>query len=127
MDPKTCNECGESYPRTSEYFYANPSSKDGLYSLCKQCKSSYRKEHRRQTRQTRQQVIREAKNKPCADCKNEYPFYVMDFDHIDPAQKVANVSQMVSQDYPVQQILDEIAKCEVVCSNCHRIRTWSTS
>lgn len=65
-----------------------------------------------------------AKEKPCADCGIQYPHYVMDFDHVS-GSKVANVSDLISSGVPARKIVTEIEKCEVVCANCHRIRTWS--
>lgn len=67
-------------------------------------------------------IIVEAKNVPCMDCGQSYPSYVMDFDHRDPSTKkfdIAKVYKISSE----QKLRDEIAKCDVVCSNCHRIRT----
>jgi hypothetical protein len=64
----------------------------------------------------------EAKNRPCADCGRSYPPYVMDFDHV-RGEKVANVSVLVAGGASRRRVLAEIAKCEVVCANCHRERT----
>jgi hypothetical protein len=69
------------------------------------------------------EAIRLLKSAPCTDCCRSYPFYVMDFDHISD-DKICNVSQMANHDYPMSRILAEIAKCELVCSNCHRHRTY---
>lgn len=55
------------------------------------------------------------------DCGVKYPPYVMDFDHRDPSEKLLNVSKVGR--YGIQSLLDEIEKCDVVCSNCHRERT----
>ena len=66
-------------------------------------------------------LIRELKKKPCADCKVEYPYYVMDFDHRPGEEKVMDVSQIASFGSK-KKILEEISKCDVVCANCHRIR-----
>ena len=66
--------------------------------------------------------IREYKERhPCVDCKVQYPYYVMDFDHV-RGRKHKNVSELISS-LSKKKIDEEIAKCEVVCSNCHRIRT----
>lgn len=67
-------------------------------------------------------IVRKAKEVPCADCGQSYPPVVMDFDHL--GDKVANVSRLVTAG-SVKNLVAEIAKCEVVCSNCHRIRTWN--
>lgn len=66
------------------------------------------------------ELIRQAKSVPCADCGQKFPYYVMDFDHL--TDKSMNVSKMVT--YSLTRIRDEIAKCDVVCANCHRERTF---
>lgn len=71
-------------------------------------------------------LAREAKSVPCLDCGVSYPYYVMDFDHRDPQTKVANVSTLVIKGNR-QMLLEEIAKCDVVCANCHRVRTHGVS
>ena len=64
-----------------------------------------------------------AKDKPCADCGGEFPRVCMDFDHRDGVRKVGEVSALVLRTYAEAALVDEIRKCDVVCSNCHRIRT----
>lgn len=60
------------------------------------------------------------KDKPCHDCGKQYPPVVMDFDHVpDRGIKVAEISRINSR----EKIIEEIAKCDVVCPTCHRIRT----
>ena len=63
-----------------------------------------------------------AKARPCMDCSHQFPAVCMDFDHV-RGKKVANVSILVARCRALQVIQDEIAKCDVVCANCHRIRT----
>jgi hypothetical protein len=68
------------------------------------------------------EIIRKAKARPCADCGVQYPYYVMDFDHRDGATKsfmLSEVSRATSK-----SLMREIAKCDVVCANCHRERTF---
>lgn len=62
------------------------------------------------------------KARPCADCGRRFPYYVMDFDHRAGVKKVANVNRLV-QDAAWAKVRKEIAKCDLVCSNCHRCRT----
>jgi hypothetical protein len=66
-------------------------------------------------------VIKEYKNCPCFDCHVQYPWYVMTFDHRDPSQKLFNLSAAGAR--PLQVVLDELAKCDPVCGNCHLERT----
>lgn len=71
-------------------------------------------------------IIKEAKDVPCADCGERYPPYVMDFDHV-RGYKLMNVSMMVQRGFSAAKMHEEIAKCEVVCANCHRQRTFERS
>lgn len=72
---------------------------------------------------TRKRLNEQYKRKPCTDCGQRFPLCCMDFDHLDPAQKHPKVRYrnlvMISKDL----LEAEIAKCELVCANCHRIRT----
>jgi hypothetical protein len=65
-------------------------------------------------------VVSALKAEPCSDCGGRFPPECMDFDHV-RGQKAAIVSQLCVGDMAV--LLAEIAKCDLVCSNCHRIRT----
>jgi hypothetical protein len=67
-------------------------------------------------------IARRAKQRPCADCGVQYPYYVMDFDHVDD-EKLMIISTLVNRGGR-NRLLAELAKCDVVCSNCHRERTW---
>ena len=59
----------------------------------------------------------------CADCGfNTHP-EALDFDHLPGTQKKANVSALIRGRWSWERIQKEIDKCEVVCANCHRIRT----
>ena len=57
----------------------------------------------------------------CADCGyNEHPA-ALDFDHLPGYKKDFTIgAQMIRN---MDRIWEEVAKCEVVCANCHRIRT----
>ena len=66
-------------------------------------------------------IVNTAKQRPCADCGNQYPPYVMDFDHRDQSTKSFCIGQNKSRG--ALSVSNEIAKCDVVCSNCHRERT----
>ena len=47
---------------------------------------------------------------------------MMDFDHRDPSTKIDKVCAFVFKGSK-RLLLEEIAKCDVVCANCHKIRT----
>ena len=70
-------------------------------------------------------LIAEAKDCPCADCKTRYPVFVMDFDHRPGVEKLFNIGASLKKYASQLDVLRaEIAKCDVVCANCHRIRTF---
>jgi hypothetical protein len=71
--------------------------------------------------QERRKTVRELKEVPCMDCGVQYPYYVMDFDHRDPSQKEFGIHDAMQSSQ--RAFLAEVAKCDVVCSNCHRERT----
>lgn len=110
------------YYKSKVYTYVRP------YYYCSKCTNNWRKEHLSIARLAcrigqgkKALVIREAKDKPCVDCGIKYPYYCMDFDHLRDKQ------WNIGQDYTrigIEVLKNEIKKCEVVCSNCHRKRTY---
>lgn len=63
-------------------------------------------------------------DKGCADCGYNKDPVALDFDHINGG-KVASPSQMIGGS--LDRLIDELEKCEVVCANCHRIRSLERS
>ena len=84
-------------------------------------KRQYRNRWNDNRRNDIRDLIRAVKDQPCADCGQEFPFFVMDFDHVRGKKKLC-VAQMRGQ--TLDEVISEIMKCDVVCSNCHRIRSW---
>lgn len=68
--------------------------------------------------------VNELKQKPCYDCGVIYPPYVMDFDHRGEEKKLDSVAILIRNGFSKKKILDEIEKCDLVCANCHRLRTY---
>lgn len=64
--------------------------------------------------------VAELKRAPCKDCEGTYPPECMDFDHL--GDKLDNVSRIV-QGGSMGKLKREVAKCDLVCANCHRVRT----
>jgi hypothetical protein len=64
--------------------------------------------------------LKQVKNKPCLDCQQTFPACCMDFDHVRGIKKYT-ISRMVGMSEEL--IKNELTKCDLVCSNCHRIRT----
>lgn len=71
-------------------------------------------------------VIEYKESRGCADCKRrghfyEHPYYVLQADHV-WGTKIANVAHMLRNN-TIEEIMYELAKCDIVCANCHAIRT----
>ena len=133
---KWCAACGSEKLRSS--FSSNRARPDGLQTYCIVCSRVYQREHYKrnaekyraraaarnvQHRGMVRRIVQEAKARPCADCGRRYPPWVMDFDHVDPANKLFTIGRDGWYRKGLIDIRREIAKCEVVCSNCHRTRT----
>ena len=120
---KICNICN-----------ANESLSYGY--KCKACHCEYQKKwykdhpqstarsHKTRKNLRRDRVKGRKENVPCTDCGKIYPWYVMDFDHV-RGKKKFNLSVVGSKMYSLETIDKEIDKCDVVCANCHRIRTFT--
>ena len=82
----------------------------------------YKIRHNKNKRDKRRGLIRALKDQPCVDCGGVFHYCVMDFDHVkgDKSFDVSTVVQMRG----INVIMNEIAKCDVVCANCHRLREW---
>lgn len=129
---KRCPGCGET-KRQSE-FHLSRCRRDGLQSICKSCRKVLdhaRYERRRGTR-TQPRMWERARaawllslkgGRPCTDCGRIYAPQVMQWDHLPGSLKLGNISTDL-RGRSRQEILDEIAKCELVCANCHAIRTF---
>lgn len=59
----------------------------------------------------------------CIDCGISHPA-LLQFHHRDRAEKSFTISKIISRARSVKQITDEMAKCDVVCVNCHAKRHW---
>lgn len=63
------------------------------------------------------------KQSQCIDC-GESDYRVLDFDHLPEFKKEKNVYDGARHGWSIEKLQKEIAKCEVRCANCHRIKTW---
>ncbi len=128
---KLCNTCSEHKP--VEEFHVRNKAKGYLQSKCKECHRKYHRQHyldnkdsylsqARDWRAKEQAWVNSIKARPCADCNQQYPWYVMQFDHVS-GSKEDNIAQMLGN-VSRERLETEIAKCEVVCANCHMVRTY---
>lgn len=79
----------------------------------------------KQRKSKNRDIVHRIKSQACTLCQICFDPYAMDFDHLDPTQKINNVSQMIRIGYGIDKILKEIDKCQLLCSNCHRMVEYS--
>ena len=126
---KLCGKCGAT-KALSEFHRRGPS---GRQAWCRSCNAA----HGRARHAANPSVFRayndrckaksralsdQLKSRPCTDCGRSFPPYVMDLDHLPGTDKTASPSRYGRSASP-HKFLAEAAKCEVVCANCHRVRT----
>jgi hypothetical protein len=130
---RRCGRCGNE--KSLEEFAWRRRARGQRDNYCRPCRADYKQEHylaNKQryidsARQRKKAMIEERfqylivylREHPCVDCGEEDPI-VLEFDHL--RDKKFGISKGL-QDRSWQSVLDEIAKCEVVCANCHRRRT----
>lgn len=129
MQTRTCDARGVA--QTSRDF----PSRSGR---CRECHRGSMREHHRRNRgyylamararqvvvieQTRAFLLHYLQEHPCVDCGIDDPL-VLEFDHRDPAEKVASVAVLARSGFPLPRVVAEVGKCDVRCANCHRRRT----
>ena len=128
---KRCGRCGED--KSTEQFHRWKRG-DGLQPWCKACRSTYDSDYSRRTLARRRERRRERRlefvpwyqalkeSKPCTDCGQRFPAVAMHWDHLPEFTKGGDVGHL-QRSMSKRRVLEEIAKCELVCANCHAIRT----
>lgn len=81
------------------------------------------KQNRAARARAREFIIAIKRSTPCADCGGFFHPVCMDFDHVNGVKESA-LSVLVGRGATNERLMREIAKCELVCANCHRVRTW---
>lgn len=90
----------------------------------KKHRSEYEKRYKREKKLERRAFLDSKKSMPCIDCGQTFPPVCMDFDHIpERGPREFWLSHWVHREMPMHKLESEIAKCEVVCACCHRLRT----
>ena len=132
-EPRRCYRCGGTKPAAAfSWRRRHLGQRD---SFCRPCRKAYGRAHylanrERYIEQARSQTARLQLERtrflldffvthPRSDCGETDPV-VLEFDHL--RDKAFNIGGALSR-RSWQAILDEMAKCEVVCANCHRRRT----
>src|SRR5260370_39464078 len=85
-------------------------------------KEMWRRKRRRYEAKMRA-VILAARDRPCADCAERWPPVVMEFDHRPGTVKKFNLGDEHARSHGMKAIREEMAKCDVLCPTCHRVRT----
>lgn len=128
---KKCCKC--KLIKTYESFNKASLRKDGLSSSCKDCNKanlkrdyyankSYYFEKNNKGRAKIREYINLKKTK-CSNC-NESHISCLDFHHLDPKTKMYNIGQLPNVSWCLKKIDEEIEKCILLCSNCHRKLHW---
>jgi len=133
---KQCNRCKETQPL--ENF--SRKGKGRFQAYCKPCAREYGRNNYHKNREENAAKQKAAKkirmdgikadirklkeSTPCMDCGEQYPYYCIDFDHVN-GKKTTHISEMLQQGGARWKIFSEITKCEIVCANCHRKRTYN--
>lgn len=104
-----CKRC--TAERSNKWYYAN---KDAHIRNVRMNKIEYKNE-------VSQYIWSYLASHPCVDCGESDPV-VLEFDHV-RGEKVDAISTMIGRGFPFEQIKEEIEKCDVRCSNCHRRKT----
>jgi len=108
-----CRACATK--RTREYRSSLPVEKQ----------EQYRIEQSRRMAKIREDFVSRLNSlkseRPCYDCGGNFNFQAMEFDHI--GKKSFELTK--GYKYPWDKVRKEIDKCQLVCANCHRIRTDS--
>jgi hypothetical protein len=126
---KHCGRCTLNRP-LHEFHRAE----DGHQPWCKECKRDYAAAHyqanktrRRATNRRRHRAFMEwytglKAGRPCSDCGDTFHPQAMHWDHLPGSSKSADIAVLARRGSR-KRVLDEIAKCELVCANCHAIRS----
>lgn len=112
---KVCGKCQLIKNITNFGYYKL--ADDELQTYCKSCAAQYRKDRA----DTNYELLkRYLSDKNCADCKCS-DVVVLEFDHLDNKRYVIS---RICRTHSWASIYKEIQKCEIVCVNCHRKRTY---
>jgi len=89
---------------------------------CRQAYNAYRQAYQRKRRAEVNEIKLAA---GCMDCGYSEHAVALDFDHLPQYEKVMSIANMIANSRTRKSIETEMAKCEIVCANCHRVRTKS--
>ncbi len=106
--------------------YKNPEDKKAYYRRnAVHIKATSKINLRKIIKRNKEYVAAIKENSPCKDCGLLFPPFCMDFDHVRGA-KLYHISGGVARGWSIEKLQAEIDKCDLVCANCHRIRSFNT-
>ena len=120
-----CPQCGEY--KHPDAFYADGRQKGRTRPKKRlKCRQCTRNQMRERYRDRSEFIDRYKLSVGCKECGYRGHPRALEFDHLPGNGKVENLSSMIANTrYSLADIEAEMAKCEVVCANCHRVRTHS--
>jgi ribosomal protein S27AE len=129
METKRCGRCGT--VKAVDQFHRRGKIRQAW---CKACRREYDAAYHRRTRALRieqkrlyrlevKEWYRNLKRRPCADCGGVFHPAAMEWDHRPGVVKTSDISSLVERTRSRRRVLAEIAKCDLVCANCHAVRT----
>ena len=135
---KKCSSCGK-LKQESEFHWSNKllRKRRGYCRTCqakkhrkwyenednaKKVKERTKVRNARTRDENRRYVYDYLRNSSCKEYGESNPA-ALDFHHRNPKKKVKEIPKMISSGYSLKSIRAEIAKCTILCSNCHRKRT----
>jgi hypothetical protein len=128
MKDKVCTKCLD--VKNLDEFETDTRWKDGKGSRCKACVNStkrarkpYNNGKNKLYRRERQALNIQLKSNPCSDCKVQYHWSAMQWDHRPGELKLGDPAKFINS-MDTDGFLKEIAKCDLVCANCHAVRTY---
>ena len=132
MEEKTkiCSKCKKELP-FSMFRWRNQ-AKGTKHSQCKECEKERDKIHYAESKERRQavletayfqknrnlQIVEQIKSCGCQKCGEKRKF-LLDFHHINPEEKINSIAHMIKSSSE-NSLRNELKKCIVLCSNCHR-------
>jgi len=126
---KTCSSCKINQSKTE--YHRHLKYKDNLFPMCKSCRkvrvAAYQKKNKETIKNYKNKYnsdytkwARSFKEGPCTDCKEQFHPAAMQWDHLPGKEKVIDLARVMTK----KQFLEEVKKCELVCANCHSVRTY---
>lgn len=129
METKVCSKCKKEFDVS--FFTKKKSHKDGLSSNCKDCtreavrkhyynnKGYYLDKNKRKRKKVQEWFKKYRETLQCEKCSDSR-WYVLDFHHNNDDDKKHNVAKFSREAGSYKRLLEEIEKCSILCSNCHR-------